>query len=390
MYSTYWDYISLCIYLAQAIIGMVCLKYMIKNSGSIGYVKNLAQLCVLGLLLVWTLMAAFRLVGWGIGGTDALGYIQNFNDCLTPSKMSEHSTGDICFLWMQQIVKRFTDNYHIYFIVVSGFIAIAIVTFIKRFNNKIFCSIPLVLAFYLYLRGYNTLRSNMAIAFILLGLVSVADKHYKYAYFFMLCSLLTHKAGILYAMSIPYLHIAIKRGIKPKYIAIVGVSLLILVPIVRDRFIEYTSMNEMNGAYGSYARSAMENNDWSSGLTENFMQYLLSLIVIVSTPKIRRVISNCDMYIYRTVNMLLYICYFDMMMIPFNVMMGIWRGYEFFYIPRLCMWGVVIYVYTRKMGRGMKGIAYFLIFAYFIAWFVFRLNRTYEASDLMPYILDVF
>ena len=206
----------------------------------------------------------------------------------------------------------------------------------------------------------------------------------------MLCSLLTHKVGILYAMSIPYLHIAIKRGIKPKYIAIVGVSLLILVPIVRDRFIEYASMNEMNGAYGSYARSAMENNDWSSGLTENFMQYLLSLIVIVSTPKIRRVISNCDMYIYRTVNMLLYICYFDMMMIPFNVMMGIWRGYEFFYIPRLCMWSVVIYVYTRKMDSGMKGIAYFLLFAYFIVWFVFRLNRTYEASDLMPYILDVF
>lgn len=390
MYSTYWDYTSLCIYLAQAIIGMVCLKYMIKDTESIGSVKNLAQPYVLGLLLVWTLMAAFRLVGREIGGTDALNYIRDFYNCLTPSKLSKHSTGDICFLWMQQIVRRFTDNYHIFFIVVYGFIAIAIVTFIKRFNNKIFCSIPLVLAFYLYLRGYNTLRSNMAIAFILLGLVSVADKHYKYAYFFMLCSMLTHKAGILYAMSIPYLHIAINRGIKPKYIAIVGVSLLFLVPIVRDRFIEYASMNEMNGAYRSYARSAMKNNDWLSGSTENFMQYLLSLIVIVSTPKIRRVFSNCDMYIYQTVNMLLYICYFDMMMIPFNVMMGIWRGNEFFYIPRLCMWGVVIYVYTRNTDSGMKANVYLLLFAYFIAWFVFRLNRTYEASDLMPYILDVF
>lgn len=88
--------------------------------------------------------------------------------------------------------------------------------------------------------------------------------------------------------------------------------------------------------------------------------------------------------------MLLYICYFDMMMIPFNVMMGIWRGNEFFYIPRLCMWGVVIYVYTRNTDSGMKANVYLLLFAYFIAWFVFRLNRTYEASDLMPYILDVF
>lgn len=390
MIITHWNYISLFIYLTQAIIGMVCLRYMIKSSASIGYVRNLAQPYVLTLLLVWTLMAAFRLVGWGIGGTDALGYTLDFHDCLTPSKMSEHAMGDPCFLWIQQIVRLFTDNYHIYFIVVYGFITIAIITFVKRFSDKIFCCIPLVLAFYLYLRGYNTLRSNTAIAFILLGLVSVADQRYKYAYFFMLCSLLTHKAGILYAMSIPYLHIVIKRGIKPKYIAMIGVSLFILVPIVRDRFIEYASMNEMDGAYGSYARSAKEDSNWLSSSTECFMQYLLSLIVMVSTPKIRRVISNCDMYIYRMVNMLLYICYFDIMMIPFNVMMGIWRGYEFFYIPRLCMWGVVIYVYTRKMSRGMKNFTSFLLFAYFVAWFIFRLNRTYEASDLMPYILDVF
>ena len=354
MSISHWDYISLFIYLVQAILGMVCFKYMFKNNANVGYVRNLMQPCMLLLLFVWIFMAAFRLVGWGIGGTDALGYTQDFYNCLTPSKMSEHSKSDPCFLLIQQIVRKFTDNYHAYFVVAYGVIAIAIITFIKRFNSKIFSCIPLILAFYLYLRGYNTLRSNTAIAFILFGLVSVADQRYMHAYFFMVCSILTHKAGILYAMSIPFLHIALNQKLRPKYIAFCGLLLFLLVPLVRDYFIVYTSMNDMGGAYGSYVRSAKEINDWKSGLTENFMQYMLSLIVLFSTSKIKHVVSNFDMTTCRTVNMLLYICYFDMMMIPFNVMMGIWRGYEFFYIPRLCMWSVVIYIYKKNEYRNEK------------------------------------
>ena len=108
------------------------------------------------------------------------------------------------------------------------------------------------------------------------------------------------------------------------------------------------------------------------------------------TGKIKQVAQRQGQTFLEAVNVLLYICYFDMMLIPVNAALGIWRGYEFLYIPRLCMWGFVIYVYTRNLRASTKVIINTLTFIYFVTWFTFRLSRTYEASALMPYIFDMF
>lgn len=389
MYNSYWDNFSAYIYVVQAFVGMLCLKSVggrtirVANSSVFDFSSML-------LVIVWTFFATFRLVNWGIGGTDAMNYVDFFvNSWGVFDETMEHTASDFAFLWINRCIRFFTADFHVFFAIVYGFIAYSIISFTKHFTNKDFCFIPLVLAFYLYLRGYNTLRSNLSIAFILLGMVNVSEEKYKLAYFYMLCSALTHKAGVMFAMVIPYLHFAIKRSVKIKYLVLASCLMFVIASSVREYFIAYASLYDLGGAYKSYAVSAGESDGFLNGFVECFMQYVLVVVVLLSTKKIRKVAVMQGQSFANVVNMLLYICYFDMMLIPLNVALGIWRGYEFLYIPRLCMWGCVIFVFTRNLRKISRLCVYSLVLLYFITWFVFRLNRTYEASDLMPYVLNL-
>lgn len=388
MQKIYWDNYSLFIYLIQAIIGMLCFRACVRDVRTLGMKRILMQPYSLIVLVIWTFLASFRGVGWGLGGMDAETYVNDYIGCLKTSSMSEHATSDLLFLWFQQLLRRFTSDYHLFFFISYGFIVASFILFIKRFTFKFSSFIPFVLAFYLYLRGYNTLRSNLAIACTLIGLVNIANSQYKWAYLFMICACFVHKGCILSALSIPYLHVVIKKSVKYRYIVAMGFILFISAATLRDLFISYASTVDLGGAYGSYASMAKENNGWMSGFTENLMQYLLAIIVLLSISKIRRVMIGYDEKTNRTVNILLYICFFDMMLIPFNVMLGIWRGYEFFYVPRLCMWSVIIFAYIGKMHRHARNITQIILFFGYISWFIFRLSRTYTDSALMPYVLD--
>lgn len=372
----------------QAFVGMYCLRSVVKNSNftKTTFSRNYAAVF---LLIIWTFFATFRLISWGVGGTDAMSYIMFFvNAWGSYDEAMEHIASDIVYLWINKIIRFFTPNYHVLFAIVYGFITYSIIRFVKQFCSRYWSFIPFILAFYLFLRGYNTLRSNLAIAFILLGIVNVSQKKYKWAYLYMISSALTHKAGVLFALSIPFLHFAMLRGLKTKYLVLASGLMFLIATSVRKYFIAFASVNDLGGSYESYASNAT--GSLMSSVVECFMQYLLAIIVLLSTRKIKRVSIRCGKDTMTKVNVLLYICYFDMMLIPINAALGIWRGYEFLYIPRLCMWSLVIFVYTRNYDKTLKWIMKSLILLYFITWFTFRLYRTYEASDLMPYILNIF
>ena len=388
MYSTYWDYTSYLLYLAQALVGMFCLKNISTSDATYKKKNNLAKTYIL-LIGVWTFFATFRLVTWRTGGMDAMNYISFFeNSWGTFDEIQEHTASDVVFLWINRGIRLIASDYHVYFAIVYGFITYSIIQFTQRFCHKNFSFIPLLLAFYLFLRGYNTLRSNLAIAFILLGLIGIDDKKYRWAYFCMVCSALTHKAGVLFAMSIPFLHFVLVRRVKTKYLFLASCLMFGIASSIREYFIAFAAVNDLGGAYKSYASDATGN--LLNSIVECFMQYLLAVVVLFSTGKIKQVAQRQGQTFLEAVNVLLYICYFDMMLIPVNAALGIWRGYEFLYIPRLCMWGFVIYVYTRNLRASTKVIINTLTFIYFVTWFTFRLSRTYEASALMPYIFDMF
>lgn len=68
-------------------------------------------------------------------------------------------------------------------------------------------------------------------------------------------------------------------------------------------------------------------------------------------------------------------------MIPVCYILGIWRGYEYFYIPRLIMWGVLMKGVLSHFNSTSKIIVRILFLVLFIAWMIL------ECSILMNLVL---
>lgn len=391
MRTIYWDTGSLFLYLIEAFIGMVCLTHVCRaNKGTSISTKSYLPYAIT-FIFTWGLFAAFRHVSNGIGGADAIDYVDFFKGCWgNMDAHMEHTASDVLYLYLNRFVRLFTSSYQIFFIIVYGFIAASILQFVKRFGSAFVNTIPLFLVFYLYLRGYNTLRSLLCISFILLGVIGVLDKKYKKAYILMICAALTHKMGIVYGLVMPFLHIAINKGIKVKYLIIGAILISFLGIYIRDYFIQFAYFYDLGGAYGSYANEAKEANNYMAGATECFFQYLLALMLILFNKQLKNLARIIPSGFQKPLLILSYICYFDFLLMPLNVLFGIWRGFEFFYIPRLLMWGWIIYYFARKLRIKTPLLVNTFVFIIVVAWFIFRVSRNYEAAALMPYSLDLF
>lgn len=390
MIRPYWDIPTLLLYLLMALIGVIfvnCALKMTINRREKGYVIRNPFYFII--IIVWTFLAVFRSVKEGVGGTDTGEYIYFFKNCWgSYDFMMEHIASDLLFKWINQGVRLFTDDYHVFFLLAYSFIVYSFMTFIQRFCTNISNPIPLLMVFYLYLRGFNTLKSNFCIALILLGLTCVANKRYFSAYLLLICTFLTHKSGFLFGLIIPFSHILNKYRIKKRYLIAISAFLFMMAAGIRDYFIEFASMNDLGGAYGSYAANAKENSSLFSGVVECFMQYVLVATIIFFSNKIIKISHLYGYKVSSNLDMLITICYFDAILIPFNVMMGIWRGYEFCMIPRICMWTYILFFLSEAFPRNSRIVvntAYLLVI---LIWFIFRLNRTYMASNLMPYIFS--
>lgn len=389
MQNVYWSNSTYFLYLVMSLIGMYLLGRVVQCNNHKMRVRSLENASFL-LIVIWTFVATSRLVSFNIGGSDAITYIDIFKRCNlnTFDPLLEHCS-DPVFLWLNKVIRYVTPNYHMYFAIVYGFIAYSFALFVKKISSPFACIVPLIMVFYLYLRGFNTLRTNLVIAFVMVGLVSIYDKCYWRAYLFCLCACLCHKAGIVFSMVVPFAHYTMMKNVKICYVIIAAVGLFLIGSTLRDYFINYASNVDLGGSYGHYAEAAKEDNNLLAGATENFLQYALALIVLIFSKSIQKSLKTLDIETATKVRFLLGICYFDIILMPFNAIMGIWRGYEFFMLPRICLWGYLLYFLYRNRVYS-KDLVYFVSFIIVVGWFTFRLNRTYVDSCLMPYIFNLF
>ena len=200
-------------------------------------------------------------------------------------------------------------------------------------------------------------------------------------------SVLIHKAGLVFAMVLPFIQIFYKKKLTvPFIILFIGIS-SVIATFLQTYFLANFADADLGGAYQSYASDSLE----SGGFFDNawkiaFEQMALGAMLLVNIKKMRKRWATFDETDKKKIEIIFLICVFDFMLIPVNYIMGIWRGYEFFYAPRLVMWGEIIAVSSMKKPFVSK----ILYLSIFIAWMVFRVEHTYEDSCLMPYIFEPF
>ena len=328
-----------------------------------------------------------RLVTRDIGGSDAITYIGYFEKCISGAKVFPYS--DHMDFLMGVIIKaiRFcTSSHYVFFLIVYGFMAWSYFYFCYRFAPKKTSSIAYFLLFFLFLRSFNTLRSNFGISFILLGLVALQSlKNYK-VYLITFSSVLIHKAGLIFAMVLPFVQIFKKKKLTVPIIIIFIAISSIVATFLQSFFLTNFADVDLGGAYQSYAGSSLEGGGFLDKAWKiAFEQIALGVMMLINIKRLRTRWSAFDEEDKKKIDIIYLICVFDFMLIPVNYIMGIWRGYEFLYAARLVMWGEVIAVSAKS--NSILRCFYFMVF---VAWLIFRMDRTYEDSCLMPYIFEPF
>ena len=342
---------------------------------------------------VLTIFAAFRLVkalGYGaIGGADAPGYVQVFQICNDPTWQSwdwlQHH--DIGFLYINRFIRLLFSDYHIYFFIVYGFIVCSYVLFLKELLIKKTNYIPCLLLIFLYWRSFCTLRSNLAIAFFLFGLVLLYRKKW-WGWLPLFFSLLVHKFVLIYFGFIPFYLFFKNKKVKWNYLVIFVVAAAILGSYARDFFLARFAHIDLGGAYQSYARMNMGTSFFDNFWKIVFDQLALAVTIFILRNRIREHINSIAESESAKLNIIYWMCIYDFMMIPVCFLMGVWRGYEFFYLPRIVMWCECLYVAIYNKQKYIRGIYNMFFLILFISWMVFRFYAMWKDSFLMPYIFE--
>ena len=201
MSSVYFDNFTLILYIMIGIIGGVCIKLANSNKTVAGTGLSRKELQFYGLfILIFTSFAVVRQVSYEVGGTDAQSYIELFENVLKyPGRFADQEQ---LFLYLNIGVRYLTDDYHIYFLLVYGFIAFAYCYFIRTFCPKDVSYIPFLLLIWPYLKGFNTIRSSLAIAFFLIGLVMLKKERTWLSVILIIATFFIHRMSLLY---IPFL-----------------------------------------------------------------------------------------------------------------------------------------------------------------------------------------
>ena len=378
------------LYFVLGLLSMWMIYHTMKEEQRIGRTVSWNNKYLIIVSLIWTFFATFRLVNFnGVGGMDANSYIYFFEKCNNRiySGWMLHVGDDWIFKWTNKVIRFLTADYKIYFALVYGFMAWAYLWFAVKFTPVKNNIVPYLLCFFLFWRSFNTLRSNFAIAFIMVSCAFMLDKKWRYAYCLAFLSGFIHKAAFLFALVVPFVQIFSEYKLKIYHIVSFIILSGILGGIFQQWFIQYASITDLQGAYGSYASKSLEGGGFFSNFWKiAFEQMLLGVFMFFCKNKIECLKSHSESDSNR-INIVWLICVFDLILIPLCYILSIWRGYEIFYIPRIVMWGIILYIILRKYRR-LKNLMALLIFLLFFFWFYFRIESMYENSGLMPYVLE--
>lgn len=375
-----WDLFSVILYCIMGSVGYFCSSKALRckyNGRSKIYYYALW-------FSIWVLFASLRYVTYRIGGTDARTYVyffENINSPYLPSYYEHYDQGFWIFTW---IIRLFTSNYHIYFMVFYGVLVYCYIRFVDEFSVAYGIYTSYFLIFFIYLRGFASFRTNLSVAFLLLSLVYLHrnQKIKMIAYIIIACSM--HKATLLYALFYVFYYINKKKPITIKASAVFSVLAGLTGYIVRD-YIGLFFDSEIY-AYASYATRSIGASFFDNFWKIAIGQLILMVMMIILNKDIIKIIET-DKKNKGMLSLLRTLCIYDFVTIPITFILGVWRGYEYFYLPRMAMWGIIIYIETYKFFNYQYKKMYRIItYIAMVVWFIFRLYNTYEESSLLPYI----
>ena len=388
--GAYFDIWTTLLYVSVGILGSIFIGNFKKSvvsieSHNVAVIRQTRErLYILLFFFLYVFLAVFRKVTYDIGGTDAQNYINNFNLILQHGGIDR--TGNVelepGFQFLTRLVRYITSEYKIYFLVCYGAITYGYIKFIRNVCPRGGIYLPFILLMYPYFRGFNTMRTSLAIAFILIGLTYLDRKKWK-SLLFLIITVFIHRVSVLFVLVWPYYVLFSKpmaklSRMKFAIVAIGGVFLTFMVAMSLRQYIMLFSL--MDDTELSYMESVLDDN-----ILMRWPLYLGPLMLfIVIFSLYNKIPWNRQTLFLRTLFV------FDIWMIPAALVLGMWRFIEFFYLIRLSLWTLILPILVGRKSAYNKLIVKSSALVIFVAWLVIRVFKEWEATSVSPYILDLF
>lgn len=371
--------------------GSVVILNVQKQDIQIPFYKNKSYICW---LLFWTFIATFRCIEGGAGGNDAGAYYLYFLNSfdihgyeLTALELYDSNLG---FRWYNRILRLISDNQMYFLFVTHGIMLAFVIKFLDYFRFRKMSIVPFFLVVFWYIRGFCTIRSNLATAILLLSLIFLVDKRYKQSIVLAIISFLFHKMMIVYALFIPFYWYSQHKKITFKQI-IIAILLLSLSTTLLTTYIFGGNVfgSEFSEHYSNYSDASMEVGFFGNFWKIAFEQIILGVMLLLFQKRIIIAASKMSSLEFRKFQVIWYACLFDCLLIPICSAFGIWRGYEIFYIPRLVMWAILLKVLEPRSVK-LQVLYTILCIGLFYGWFLQKTSAEsfWKDTTLMPYVFN--
>lgn len=387
MVNSHFDTWTTILYILIGIIGYNLIKKMMrKNISQLGgysfSIEKTRKDYMIAFIIFYALFAAVRHVGYCIGGTDAQNYIEMFQYCLNydVANRGGNTTIEPGFIAVTKAIRYFSDSWRIYFFVVYGFIAFSYVYFIRKMCPKAMVFIPMVLLAFLYVKGFNTLRSHMAISVFLIGLTFIKDKKWL-SFFIIVSSMFFHRMSILY-VPIYFFYFLVKKymvNMDKWFFLIIGIIGLICSYVVGKYLQNYIFAI---GLLGSTTDMTYVTRSMGTNILESYPMYFAHIALFMALFFFYEKVDNLE-----EGKMMKILFIYDLWMVPAALILGMWRFPNYLYVLRLCLWSIILYYLCKGKYAPLYKIMAWVVF---IFWFVFRFSREWDDTGTSPYIFGLF
>lgn len=388
-----WDFPSLFLYMSVSLIGTLFIwkekQLEVKRKVSI------FNQYYLMFFLLWVGVATFRYVGYQngivVGGMDAPMYKEFFEICRSAYQQNLYSYHtESLFQAYTKLIRYFTEDYKVYFAISYGFIVFAYLLFIKEFELVGSRCVAVFMLFFVYLKSFCVFRTHLAIAVILVSLVLIKKNRIFWAVVLALTTPFIQRASIFFAI-FPFFYILFKKKKITVKRGMIFVVVGMVIGVVAQRVALTGGYSWMlGGAYIKYAKASMSSG-YAIDYVKLIVEQILVLILLLHFDKnINSNIASEQKNGENRLEILRIIMIYDAMLIPISFVLNIWRGVDYFFLPRLIMIDEIISLFEKKVTKPSRKFYYIVIYILIAAWFIFRLSTTYDISAIMPYVFEPF
>ena len=345
--------------------------------------------------LLWVGVATFRYVGYQngivVGGMDAPMYKEFFEICRSAYQQNLYSYHtESLFQAYTKLIRYFTEDYKVYFAISYGFIVFAYLLFIKEFELVGSRCVAVFMLFFVYLKSFCVFRTHLAFAVILVSLVLIKKNRIFWAVVLALTTPFIQRASIFFAI-FPFFYILFKKKKITVKRGMIFVVVGMVIGVVAQRVALTGGYSWMlGGAYIKYAKASMSSG-YAIDYVKLIVEQILVLILLLHFDKnINSNIASEQNNGENRLEILRIIMIYDAMLIPISFVLNIWRGVDYFFLPRLIMIDEIISLFAKKVTKPSRKFYYIVIYILIAAWFIFRLSTTYDISAIMPYVFEPF